>query len=123
MRAMNARLTFAGVCLMLAGTSLLAQQPAPSGNRPMRPMADMPMMDCPMMMSAMMPGPALALRSASAVKLTADQRTKLEAAKRQLDAQSAPTMDSMRVLHTALMTLASDAMPMHGPMHGPPMHH
>ena len=106
MRATNARFTLAGVCLLLAATPLSAQQPAPSGHPPMRHMAGMEMMDCPMMMSAMMPGPALALQSASALKLTADQRTKLEAARRQLDARSAPTMDSMRVLHTQLMTLA-----------------
>lgn len=106
MRALNARFTLAGACLVLAGTPLLAQQPTPSGNRPMRPMADMPMMDCAMMMSAMMPGPAAALQSASALKLTPDQRTRLEAAKRQVDALSAPSMDSMRVIHTELMALA-----------------
>lgn len=105
MRATNARFTLAGVCLVLAGTPLLAQQPGPSGHPPMHQMAGMSM-DCPMMMSAMMPGPALALQSASALKLTADQRTRLEAAKRRLDALSAPSMDSMRVLHTELMTLA-----------------
>jgi Spy/CpxP family protein refolding chaperone len=59
-----------------------------------------------MMMSAMMPGPAAALQSATALKLTPDQRTKLEAAKRQLDALSAPSMDSMRVIHSELMALA-----------------
>lgn len=106
MRSMKARLTLAGACLVVAGTPLLAQQPAPAGNRPMRPMAGMPMMDCPMMMSAMMPGPAAALEAATALKLTPDQRTKLQAAKRQLDALSAPSMDSMRVIHTELMALA-----------------
>ena len=105
MRSMRARFTLAGACLLLAGTPLLAQQPAPSGNRPMRPMAGMPMMDCPMM-SAMMLGPAAALQSATALKLTPDQRTRLDAAKRQLDALSAPGMDSMRVIHTELMALA-----------------
>ncbi|HEX7941992.1 MAG TPA: Spy/CpxP family protein refolding chaperone [Gemmatimonadaceae bacterium] len=103
---MKVHLTLAGVCLVLAVRPLVAQQPAPSGNRPMHPMAGMPMMDCPMMMSAMMPGPALALRSASALKLTPDQRTKLEAAKRQLDALGTPAMDSMRVFHTQLMALS-----------------
>ena len=106
MRALTARFTLAGVCLVFAATPLLAQQPAPSGNRPMRPMAGMPMMDCPMMMSAMMPGPAAALQSATALRLTPDQRTRLEAAKRQVDALSAPVMDSMRVMHTQLMALA-----------------
>ena len=106
MRVINARLTLAGACLVLAGAPLVAQQPAPSGNRPMHPMAGMPMMDCPTMMSAMMPGPAAALHSANALKLTPDQRTKLEAAKRQIDALSAPSMDSMRVIHTQLMALA-----------------
>ena len=106
MRAITLPLTLAGACLVLASAPLVAQQPAPSGNRPMRPMAGMPMMDCPMMMSAMMPGPAAALQSATALKLTPDQRTRLEAAKRQLDALSAPVMDSMRVMHTQLMALA-----------------
>ena len=105
MRSMRARFTLAGACLLLAGTPLLAQQPAPSGNRPTRPMAGMPMMDCPMM-SAMMLGPAAALQSGTALKLTPEQRTKLQAAKRQLDALSAPGMDSMRVIHTELMALA-----------------
>jgi len=105
MRAMNARFTLAGACMVLAGTPLLAQQPGPSGHHPM-PMTGMAMMDCPMMMSAMMPGPAAALQSATALKLTPDQRTKLEAAKRQLDALSAPSMDSMRVIHSELMALA-----------------
>ena len=108
MRSMKARLTLAGVCLVLGGAPLLAQQPAPSGNRPMRPMAGMPMMDCPMM-TAMMHGPAAALQSAAALKLTADQRTKLEAAKRQVDALGAPSMDSMRVIHPQLMALAQQS--------------
>ncbi|HEX7979138.1 MAG TPA: Spy/CpxP family protein refolding chaperone [Gemmatimonadaceae bacterium] len=104
MHAMKARFTLTGVCLLLAATPLLSQQPAPSGNRPMRPMAGMPMMDCAMM-SAMMPGPAAALQSATALKLTPDQRSKLEAAKRPVDAVCAPSMDSMRVIHTELMAL------------------
>lgn len=102
MRSMTARLTLAGLGLLLAGTPLLAQKPVPPGNRPM---SGMPMMDCPMM-SAMMHGPGAALQSAAALKLTPDQRTKLEAAKRQLDALSAPSMDSMRLIHTQLMALA-----------------
>ena len=105
MRSMKGRFTLTCACLVLAGTPLLAQQPAPSGTRPMRPMAGMPMMDCPMM-SAMMPGPAAALQSATALKLTPEQRTKLDAAKRQLDALCAPSMDSMRLIHTQLMALA-----------------
>ena len=105
MRPTRVRLTLAGVCLVFAATPLLAQQPAPSGHRPMQHMAGMSMPECPMM-SAMMHGPAAALQSATALKLTPDQRTKLEAAKRQLDALSAPAMDSMRVIHTELLTLA-----------------
>lgn len=105
MRSMTARFTLAGACLVLAGTPLLAQRPAPSPDRPMGPMAGMPMMDCPMM-SAMMMGPAAALQSATALKLTAEQRAALGAAKRQLDALSAPSMDSMQVIHTQLMALA-----------------
>jgi Spy/CpxP family protein refolding chaperone len=94
----------AGACLVLAGTPLLAQQPAPSGNRPM-PMAGMPMMECPMM-SAMMHGPGAALQSGAALKLTAQQRTRLEALQRQVDAASKPSMDSMQAIHTQLMALA-----------------
>ncbi len=105
MRSMKARFTLVGACLVLAGIPLLAQQPAPPGDRPARPMAGMPMMDCPMM-SAMTLGPAAALQSATALKLTPQQRTRLDAAKRQLDALSAPSMDSMRVIHTQLMGLA-----------------
>ena len=71
----------------------------------MRPMAGMPMTDCPMM-TAMMHGPAAALQSATVLKLTPDQRTRLEAAQRPLDALSAPSMDSMRVIHAELMALA-----------------
>jgi len=105
MRAMKARFTLASVFLVLAVTPLAAQQPAPSGNRPMHPMAGMPMMGCGMM-TAMMPGPAAALQSATALKLTPDQRTRLEPAKRQLETQCASSMDSMRVIHTELMALA-----------------
>jgi len=105
MRTMTARFTVTSVFLVLAVTPLLGQQPAASGRQPMRPMAGMPMMDCPMM-SAMMLGPAAALQSATALKLSADQRTRLEAAKRQLDALSAPSMDSMRLIHAQLLALA-----------------
>jgi Spy/CpxP family protein refolding chaperone len=105
MRTMKAPFTLASVFLVLTATPLPAQQPAPSGHRPMRPMAGMPMMGCAMM-SAMMPGPAAALQSASALKLTQDQRTRLDAAKGRLDAQCAPSMDSMRAIHTELMALA-----------------
>lgn len=103
MRSTKVRLTVAAVCLLFSGTRLLAQQPAPSGNRPM-PMAGMPMMDCPMM-TAMMHGPDAALRSAAALKLTADQRTRLEAAKRRFDVASKPGMDSMQAIHAQLTAL------------------
>lgn len=105
MRSTKALLALAGACLVLGGAPLLAQQPAPSANRPMHPMAGMPMMDCPMM-TAMMHGPAAALQSATALKLTPDQRTRLEAAKRGLDALGAPSMDSMRLIHAQLQALA-----------------
>ena len=109
MRLMRTRLTFAGICLVLAGTPLVAQQPTPSrpgpgGRRPMAPMAGMPMMDCPMM-SAMTNGPAAALRAGSALKLTADQRSKLEALQRQVDAASKPSMDSMQAIHAQMTAL------------------
>lgn len=104
MRCSRVRLALAGTCLVFAGGPLLAQKPMPAGNRPM-PMADMPMMDCPMM-SAMMHGPAAALKAGAALKLTAEQRTRLEAVQRRMDAASKPSMDSMQAIHTQLMALA-----------------
>jgi len=104
MRSLKVHLALAGACLLLAGTPALAQRPAPSGNRPM-PMAGMPMMDCPMM-SAMMHGPGFALRSAAALKLTAQQRTRLEALQHEFDAAAKPSMDSMQAIHTQLTALA-----------------
>ena len=109
MRLIRIRLTFAGICLVLAGTPLAGQQPGPSGRGPdgrrMMPMAGMPMMDCPMM-PMMMNGPASALRSGSALGISAEQRAKLEALQRQLDVASKPGMDSMRVIHAQLSALA-----------------
>ena len=109
MRLMRTRLTFAGVCLVLAGTPLVGQQPSPSrpgpgGRRPM-PMAGMPMMDCPMM-SSMMNGPAAALHASSALKLSSEQRTKLEALQGRFDAASKPSADSMQAIHAQLTALA-----------------
>lgn len=103
MRSTKGRLTVAGAWLVLAGTPLLAQQPAPSAARPM-PMGGMPMMECPMM-SAMMHGPGAALQSGAALNLTAQQRTRLEALQRQVDAASKPSMDSMQAIHTQLIAL------------------
>ena len=110
MRLIHTRLTFVGICLVLAGTPVVGQQPAPSGpgaggRRPMSPMAGMPMMDCPMM-SAMTNGPAAALRAGSALKLSAEQRTKLEALQRQVNAASKPGMDSMQAIHAQMTALA-----------------
>ena len=109
MRFTRARLTFAGACLVLAGTPLVAQQPAPgrrpAGRRPMPPMAQMPMADCPML-SAMTNGPTAALHAGSALKLSAEQRTKLEGLERQLGVASKPSMDSMLAIHGQLMALA-----------------
>ena len=107
MRLIRMRLTFAGICLVLAGTPLVGQQPGPSapgpgGRRMMPPMAGMPMMDCPMMMN----GPASALRAGSALGISAGQRAKLVALQRQLDVASKPGMDSMRVIHAQLSALA-----------------
>lgn len=109
MRLMRIRLTLAGVCLVLAGTPLVAQQPTPSrrgpGGRGMPPVAAMPMMDCPMM-TMMMNGPAAALRAGSALKLSAEQRTKLEALQGRFDVASKPSVDSMQVIHAQLTALA-----------------
>jgi Spy/CpxP family protein refolding chaperone len=109
MRHMRTRLTFDGVCLVLAGTPLVAHQPAPgrgpAGRRPMPPMAQMPMADCPML-SAMTNGPTAALHAGSALKLSGEQRRKLEGLERQLGEASKPSMDSMLVIHGQLMALA-----------------
>jgi Spy/CpxP family protein refolding chaperone len=105
------QLGFTGAIVLLAGAPLGAQQPAPStpphgaAHGPMPHAASMPMMECPMM-SAMMHGPAAALGAGTALGLTADQRTRLEATRRRLDAVRAPSMDSMRVIHAQLTTLA-----------------
>jgi len=104
MGSTKARLTLAGVCLVLAGISLLAQQPAPSGDPPMRPMAGMPMMECPMMF-AMSHGPATALQAGTALALSPAQRTKLEALQRQIDAAATPSMASMHAIHAQLTAL------------------
>jgi Spy/CpxP family protein refolding chaperone len=71
----------------------------------MPPSAGMPMWDCPMM-SAMTNGPAAALRAGSALKLSAEQRTKLEALQATFDAASKPSVDSMQVIHAQLAALA-----------------
>ena len=105
MRSTKARITLAGACLALAGTPLLAQQPAPTGDPPTRPTAAMPMMDCPMM-SAMMHGPAAALRADGALGLSAPQRVGLKALQRRIDATSKSSMQSMHALHAQLTTLA-----------------
>jgi Spy/CpxP family protein refolding chaperone len=109
MRLTHTRVTLAGICLVLAGTPLIAQQPspgtpAPGGRRAMAPMAGMSMMDCPMM-SAMTDGPAAALRAGSALHLSGEQRTKLEQLQRQVDAASKPSMDSMQAIHKELTAL------------------
>ena len=110
MRA-TTQLGLAAASLLLMGAPLAAQQPSPSapphgaGRHAMPRPAGMPMMDCPMM-SAMTTGPAAALRSGSALKLTADQRTQLEAAQRRLDAVHTPSMDSMHAIHAELMALS-----------------
>jgi Spy/CpxP family protein refolding chaperone len=107
MHLMRTRLTFAGICLVLAGTPLVAQQPRPSAPGPggRRAMAGMPMMDCPML-PMMMNGPTAALRAGSALGISAEQRTRIEAIQRQLDAASKPSLDSMQVIHAQLMVLA-----------------
>ena len=104
------QLRLAGACLLLVGAPLAAQQPSPSapthgaGRQAMPHPAGMPMVDCPMM-SAVMHGPAGALRAGTALELTPDQRTRLETAQRRFDAVSVPSMDSMRVIHAQLMAL------------------
>ena len=99
------RFMLAGACLLIGGTPLLAQHPGPPADRPMRPAAGMPMMECPMM-SAMMHGPAAALRADSALRLSAAQRTRLEALQGRVDATSKSSMASMHALHTQLTALA-----------------
>lgn len=114
MRRTTGRLTLAGAWLLLAGVPLQAQQPAPSGKAPpagdrtmphMQHTPGMPMAECPMH-SAAMRGPAAALRSASALGITADQRTRLQAAQRRVDAMHTSSMASMQAIHTELLALS-----------------
>ena len=106
----TAQLGLTGLCLLALGAPIAAQQSAPSapphgaGRHAMAHPAGMPMMDCPMM-SAKMHGPAAALRAGSALDLSADQRSRLEAAQRRIDAVHGPSMDSMRVIHAQLTAL------------------
>jgi Spy/CpxP family protein refolding chaperone len=111
MPSTRVRLTLAGAWLLLAGTPLLAQQPAPGdrppaggpGARPHMPAMSMP--DCPMH-AAMMRGPAAALRAGATLELSAEQRTRLQNVQRQVDAAAASAMQGMRALHTRLDTLS-----------------
>jgi len=114
MRRTTGRLTLAGAWLVLAGVPLLAQQPAPGGKSPGaadRPMPHaqhapaMPMADCPMH-SAMLRGPAAALRSGSALALTPAQRTRLQSAQQRVDAMHTSSMAGMRAIHTELSALS-----------------
>jgi Spy/CpxP family protein refolding chaperone len=114
MRRTTGRLTLAGAWLLLAGAPLLAQQPAPSGKAPgagertmphMQHMQGTPMAACPMH-SAAMRGPAAALRSASALGITTEQRTRLQTVQRRVDAMRASSMAGMQAIHTELLALS-----------------
>ena len=104
------QLGIAGACFALVGAPLAAQRPAPAapphgaGRQAMAHPAGMPMTDCPMM-SAMMHGPAAALRAGTALKLSAAQRTTLEALQRRVDAAGKPSLDSMHAIHAQLTAL------------------
>ena len=112
-RTARVALLYAGRAL--AGAPLAAQQPAPA--RPPQdttaaggPTHDMmrmmgPMAGCPMM-SAMMHGPAAALRARDALHLSPTQVQRLEAAQRQVQQTHTRVMDSMRVLHPRIAALA-----------------
>ena len=105
------QLILAGACLLLIGAPLAAQQPSPSapphgpGQHEMSHPSNMPMTDCPMM-SAMMHGPAAALRAGGALGLSSAQHSRLEAQQRQVDAATKRGMDSMQVIHAELVAVA-----------------
>ena len=116
MHSRTARVALLYAGLALAGAPLAAQQPT----TPVRPTQDTtaaggPMHDmmrmmgtmagCPMM-SAMMHGPAAALRAREALHLSPTQVQRLETAQRQVEQTHTRAMDSMRVLHPRIAALA-----------------
>lgn len=112
-RTARAALLCAG--LVFAGAPLAAQQPTPprqpqdttTARAPARGMMQMMgmMAGCPMM-SAMMHGPAAALRARDALHLSPTQVQRLETAQRRVEQAHARAMDSMRVIHPRLASLA-----------------
>ena len=112
-RTARAALLCAG--LVFAGAPLAAQQPTPprqpqdttTARAPAHGMMQMMgmMAGCPMM-SAMMHGPAAALRARDALHLSPTQVQRLETAQRRVEQAHARAMDSMRVIHTRIASLA-----------------
>jgi Spy/CpxP family protein refolding chaperone len=95
------RTTLRGAALLLAATTLSAQQPAP------RRMPPSPTMErCPMM-GAMERSPAAALHNRDRLHLTPAQVTRLEGMVRDMDSMHARAMDSMMVVHQQLSTIAT----------------
>lgn len=116
MRSRTVRAALLCTGLAFAGTALAAQQPTPprqprdttTARAPARGMMQMMgmMAGCPMM-SAMMHGPAAALRARDALHLSPTQVQRLETAQRQVEQAHTRAMDSMRVLHPRIASLAA----------------
>jgi len=95
------RTALRSAALLLVAASLSAQQPAP------RRMPPASMMEqCPMM-GAMERSPAAVLHNRDRLHLTATQVTRLEAMVRDMDSMHARAMDSMKVIHSQLSTIAT----------------
>jgi len=114
MRSRTPRTALICASLVCAGAPLAAQQPArahqpqdtAAARGSMRDMMQMMGMmgGCPMM-SAMMRGPAAALRARDTLHLSPAQVQRLESLQRQIDQARARVMDSMRVLQPRLTAL------------------
>ena len=91
----------AALLLAATATAMSAQQPAP------RRMPPAPMMEACPMMGAMERSPAAALHNRDRLHLSPAQVTRLEGMVRDMDAMHARAMDSMKVVHQELNTIAT----------------
>ena len=95
------RTALRSAALLLAATALPAQQPAP---RRMPPPSTME--PCPMM-GVMERSPSAVLHNRERLHLTPEQVTRFEGMVRDMDAMHARAMDSMKVIHAQLSTIAT----------------
>lgn len=96
------RTALRSAALLLAATTLPAQQPAPKRMPP----ASMMMEPCPMM-GAMARSPAAVLHNRDRLHLSPAQVTRLEGMVRDMDGMHARAMDSMKVIHAQIATIAT----------------